>query len=297
MDLDVEETRTVSPAEAFTALGNEKRMSIVEALYEAGGPDGPGRLSFSELYDRTDIRDSGQFSYHLDELLGLFVRETGAGYGLTYAGAEVCRTVAANVYHGQAEIRPTPLETDCPACDAVLELSYENDQLSVTCSACPVQILDLPFPYPAIRSQDDLVTAASLRTHQLLLPIAHRVCPDCGGPLETDVIRIDTLPFDPGPNRDVYGRQQCQGCGTMHFPAASVFVLYHPHTVAAYDRADVALFRQPVRRNALYRSDRHLTVAETDDRSVVVDIDLLITDAGVDFTIFGDGTVRRRRSR
>jgi hypothetical protein len=35
-----------------------------------------GTLSFSELYDRLDVADSGQFTNRLDKLLAHFLRKT-----------------------------------------------------------------------------------------------------------------------------------------------------------------------------------------------------------------------------
>jgi hypothetical protein len=80
----------------------------------------------------------------------------------------------------------------------------------------------------------------------------------------------------------------------MHFPAASVFVLYHPATVAAYEQAGMSLFTQPIWRNDLYRSDRHLSVVGEGpaDHSVTVDV-AVPTKAGLEFSVFSDGTVQR----
>lgn len=59
------------PDEAFAALGNETRMEMPRALGHADGT-----LSFSELYDRLDVADSGQFTNRLDKLLAHFLRKT-----------------------------------------------------------------------------------------------------------------------------------------------------------------------------------------------------------------------------
>jgi DNA-binding transcriptional ArsR family regulator len=59
------------PDEAFAALGNEIRMEMLRALGDADGT-----LSFSELYDRLDAGDSGQFTNRLDKLLAHYVRKT-----------------------------------------------------------------------------------------------------------------------------------------------------------------------------------------------------------------------------
>jgi hypothetical protein len=73
--------------EAFATLGNETRLSILLALWEAYEPFvATNAVAFSELRERVGMRDSGQFNYHLDKLRGHFVRKTDAGYELRRAG-------------------------------------------------------------------------------------------------------------------------------------------------------------------------------------------------------------------
>ena len=48
------------PAEAFALLGNETRMDILQALWEAHDPFAERNgLAFSGLFDRVGITDSG----------------------------------------------------------------------------------------------------------------------------------------------------------------------------------------------------------------------------------------------
>lgn len=75
--------------EALEALGNEQRITILRALAETDTP-----LPFSELRRRVGIDDTGRFNYHLDQLLGPFVRQTDAGYELGYAGERLVVAVA-----------------------------------------------------------------------------------------------------------------------------------------------------------------------------------------------------------
>jgi DNA-binding HxlR family transcriptional regulator len=55
-------------AEAFEVLGNGIRTAMVLELADAGP------LSFSELRERVGVTDSGRFNYHLEKLVGRFVR-------------------------------------------------------------------------------------------------------------------------------------------------------------------------------------------------------------------------------
>jgi len=59
-----------APDDAFSVLGNETRVEILHVMAEqTGRVTEQETLSFSEIYDNVDVRDSGQFSYHLDKLL------------------------------------------------------------------------------------------------------------------------------------------------------------------------------------------------------------------------------------
>jgi DNA-binding transcriptional ArsR family regulator len=63
-----------APEEAFAVLGNEIRLEILQRLGEADEP-----LAYSELFERMDYDDSGNFSYHLDQLVGHFVGRSDGG--------------------------------------------------------------------------------------------------------------------------------------------------------------------------------------------------------------------------
>jgi DNA-binding transcriptional ArsR family regulator len=55
----------VTPDEAFAALGDPTRIAILRALFE--DPHEP--TAFSDLRRAVGVRDSGQFNYHLGELV------------------------------------------------------------------------------------------------------------------------------------------------------------------------------------------------------------------------------------
>ena len=73
---DGEGFEEVTPEEGFSLLGHGTRIGIIRALWRAGND----AVSFSELRERADVTDSGQFNYHLGELVGTFLRREGEGY-------------------------------------------------------------------------------------------------------------------------------------------------------------------------------------------------------------------------
>lgn len=73
---------TTSPDEAFSALCDGTRPSILQALGEAHDP-----LSFSDLRERAGSPESSRFNYYLGKLTDHFVAKRDDGYELRRAGA------------------------------------------------------------------------------------------------------------------------------------------------------------------------------------------------------------------
>lgn len=70
-----------SPVEAFSLLANEDRLAILDAVARAHDR-GDAPVSFSTLRETVGVRDSGRFSYHLQELTGRFLARSSDGYSL-----------------------------------------------------------------------------------------------------------------------------------------------------------------------------------------------------------------------
>lgn len=105
-----EEPLAPDPVEAFEALADGTRLAILRALvdHQREQPDEPA-LSFTELRERAGVEDSGLFNYHLEKLVGRFVRDTGAGYELGYRGERVLRSPTV-------EENGTEPDEGCPVC-------------------------------------------------------------------------------------------------------------------------------------------------------------------------------------
>ena len=124
---------SLDPAEAFSLLGEDRRLEIIVTLDEAT----TDRVPFSELQDRVDIEDSGQFNYHLSQLVGHFVSKTDEGYALTAAGERFARAVAAGLYTDSPVLAPFGVGGTCNSCgEAALDASYAEEQFTIACSDC-----------------------------------------------------------------------------------------------------------------------------------------------------------------
>lgn len=215
------------PTEAFGLLAHDTRMAALQVLWEAGEP-----LRFSEIADRADISDTGNFNYHLGELVGHFVRKVGEQYALTRSGRQAMTAVLAGDITERHTLGPARIDAPCPYCGADVLLSHEADDLRVLCSSCEGTfrgkratkdtrqpspagtITTLPFPPGGIRDRElvGVLEAALTRMVSRNQQIANGVCPDCGGLVE--------LTLTACPEHDDEG--VCEACGSR-FAGLRVF--------------------------------------------------------------------------
>lgn len=222
----------LSPAAAFALLGHEHRVDILHALLTANQEGVETPVPFADLFERTDIDVSSQFSYHLDELTGQFVRRTEEGYELRYAGWEVATSILAGTYTQRAEFGPTPIDGACPLCDErALEAVYAEEWLAIDCPACDTRHVRYPIPPGAVRprSLPELLDAFDryVRSHMTFARTG--VCAGCFG------VMSPAFDVDAGPDTDRAVRCTCRRCGNR---------LYAPLGLLFRDHGTVSTFLQ-----------------------------------------------------
>jgi hypothetical protein len=215
-----------SAGDAFATVGNEHRVAILRALLEATRrSDVATPTSFSTLRSLSGIEVSAQFSYHLDELVGRFVRRTDDGYEFRYAGWKVATALVAGTYTDSGEFGPTAVDGACPHCDArALEAAYSQEWLSVTCTACDRRLTRYPFPPGATadRSVEAVLSAYDRRVRSHVALAGDGVCPECAGPTTGRLLS------------DGRARFECDRCGNRLTCAAGAVLLSDPETMAFY---------------------------------------------------------------
>ncbi|MFB6301174.1 MAG: ArsR/SmtB family transcription factor [Halobacteriales archaeon] len=188
----------LAPDDAFSALGNETRMEILQALGEAGEP-----LTFSELRERVGMRDSGQFNYHLDQVRGHFVRSTEEGYDLQQAGRRVIEAVLSGAVTEEPDLAPTEIDWPCPYCGATTEVMYDvrtSRPLKLYCTECAGpemtwepfehgQLAALRFSPAGLRGRTplEIFQAAATWEHLENLAAYRGVCPRCSGRIDHSI--------------------------------------------------------------------------------------------------------------
>ena len=182
-----DENERTTPAAVFSAIGSERRLAILRALWDAEGP-----TSFTDLYGRAGMRDSAQFNYHLRQLTDHFVRKTEAGYELSHAGKRVVRALLVGTFTADAG-REIGIDGACIDCGAALRASYD-DFVTIECGECDRLHSRYPFPPAGLVGRDDaaVLDVYDRWTRASYAMVAAGVCSECGGAMTT------ALGIDPG---------------------------------------------------------------------------------------------------
>ncbi|GAB7014056.1 DUF7351 domain-containing protein [Halolamina salina] len=203
----------VSPDDAFATLGNEIRLEIIQQLGDADGP-----RSFSDLHDAVDVRDSGQFNYHLDKLVGHFLRKTEEGYTLRQAGERVVEAVLSGAVTDAPVMEPTPVDEDCHYCGAPVLVRYNQERVDVFCTECTGAYGDthassgadvpeeygwlggMPLPPAGLngRTADEVLQAAFGLGQTEFVTASSGICPRCSARTDRSIEACEDHETDDG---------------------------------------------------------------------------------------------------
>lgn len=221
-------------ADAFSAIGNEYRVAILRALMVAYQQEqGATPIAYSDLMSRAGLDDSGQFNYHLQQLVGRFVTEDADGYALTYAGRTVAAAIASGTLDESASLEPTSIDGSCYACgDEALVLRYPDDRVRVSCSSCGEELVHIQFPPAGVADR----TVAQLerdfdRWERSWRSLAgDGICPECSSRMTGELNRERGTPA--AGNVSVRAVLSCDRCWTRAFMPPGVLLLDHPAVVS-----------------------------------------------------------------
>ena len=218
---------TASPhaVEAFKLLGDETRLAILLALWEAYDPHAKDNsVSFSTLYDRVSMRDSGTFTYHLDKLVGHFVEETDDGYRLRNSGLTIVRAIIAGTGLEDSRLAPTEIPRSCTTVALPWNLATKtSDSIRSAPSARQTLVLVPVNVAPTgtlmvydnfnpagltRRTPEDAFVASTIEYHSAVTLLIRGVCPECSGPVEESLHICDSHESPPG--------EVCSTCGTWN---------------------------------------------------------------------------------
>ncbi|WP_225741300.1 DUF7351 domain-containing protein [Halorussus halophilus] len=228
----------------------------------------PRPVGFADLRRRVGVRDSGRFRYHLQKLRGRFVEKTEEGYELTHAGMEVVTAILTGTYTERVSRGPTELDSDCFVCGEPALASYEDSVCHVTC-ANDHALFQWSVPPNAAEGATltEIVELGELLAFQAIELALEGTCPNCYGPIETEVLLRED---DPRPGF----RAECDTCGGQVVGPVGFCLLVDP---------EVAAF---CRRHGRTLRDRHvweLPFVQDGSTVSVLDSDPVRVEVGVAF--------------
>ena len=217
----------LTPEAAFGLLGNETRIAIIRALGEADEEP----LSFSALRERAGVRDSGGFNYHLDKLVGSFVRREDGGYALTFAGARVVGAILSGTFNEKGAEEEFELDAACPACGSAVRASYRDERVAVRCPTCDEQLSFFGFPPGGFENRDttELTRTFDRWIRNVFSLMADGICFNCTGRTHGS---LTTESEHMGDDEEVVVEFTCERCGEGATASVGSYVLYHPAVVA-----------------------------------------------------------------
>ncbi|WP_254764903.1 winged helix-turn-helix domain-containing protein [Natrinema marinum] len=256
-----------APADAFAALSDPLRVSILRELSAHHRTSDEAAIGFADLRRRVGVRDSGRFRYHLNELRDRFVEKADGGYRLTHAGVQVVAAILAGTYTAGVSMGTTELESDCPICerpavatceDGRCRVACENDHALFQWSVPPSAAADATLP--------EIVDLAELLAFQAIEQALAGVCPQCYDPIETGIV-VD------GPPRPVF-RAGCDSCGARIVGPASFCLLVDPDVVAFCRRHGLTLRDDHVWEFPFVRDDEGISVVDEEPVRLAFEVSL-----------------------
>ena len=255
----------LEPADAFAVVGNETRLSILEALWTLEEP-----ARFSEIREEVGSTDSAQFNYHLGKLTDQFVHKTDDGYELRTAGERVVQAVLAGSFteHPRREIA---IDDPCTRCGASLTAEYEGEMLAIECPDCGHGHGEYPFPPGGLHDRTDaeVLEAFDQRVRHLHCLAKDGVCPECNGKMETTLERGGECCL----GAELRAEHVCQQCHHDLCSAVGLGLLDHSAVAGFYDDHGVALSETPYWRFEWCVDDVPADVVSEDPTRVQIDIE------------------------
>ena len=191
------------PDEVFALLADDTRVAILQALWETEGEG----ATFSELREAVGMRDSGQFNYHLAQLVGHFVEKIDDCYRLQPAGKNVVTAIYSGVVTENPPRERERIDEPCPYCEESIYVELRPEGIAKYCPECPgfygktssmdhdesteafgfLGLLHLPPAGLQDRTPEQVYRAAQIWNNLTFMTLAHDICAWCSASLNHSV--------------------------------------------------------------------------------------------------------------
>ncbi len=223
--------------DSFAAIANEARLDILKALWSDGD------CTFTDLFDLTDLDDTGQFGYHLNQLLGQFVYKRDDRYTLTNVGREMVMTVYTHVDGENSLQDPIELDISCHSCQGDVLARSRGDWLRIDCSSCEKLYASYPVPRAGLHHHDSaqMLSVFDQRLRRMNALVHRGICPNCTCSMVCSVVPD----AEPEPGLPFVFMHRCRHCGMELYTVPATGLLEHPKVVSFYHENGLELFDIP----------------------------------------------------
>lgn len=263
-----------SSADAFALVGNEIRAAILRAFGDARLEErSMPTLSFSDIRDRADLDvDSGQFNYHLQQLVGHYLERRDEGYRMRPEGRLLYQTLRAGTFDPDDSRATIDAGFACYYCATDVQATFGEGTARVQCPGCEYlyDIAAVP-PGSFVDGEPDL-SRVSEYNYQQHFSFARGVCPTCGNAVTTDVLDPSAVPFPGAEKHEIYVYRSCDHCGAQIYLSIGESLLPDPGLISfCYDHG-VDVLSTPLWELKFAATDRHVTVQSSEPWSFVLEV-------------------------
>lgn len=237
-----EENSTDALEATFSLVANEIRLDILRTLWDSYTADPspePEPVQFSTLKTRVGVRDSGQFHYHLTELVPQFVTHHEDGYSLTYAGGKIVGAGFSGVYTDVDTTLESQTIGECSRCGGMRKVRYEQGHAIVDCDSCDAtRTMSVPPILVAAHDAGETPELIGRFTQTQFQQTLRGFCYLCNGPVEGSVAD-SSLEDDTDASEPIKLVYECTECGAPFYTSATTAVLDHPAVVSLLHDAGI----------------------------------------------------------
>jgi len=285
----------IDPQDAFQLFSHELRLQILFVLWDA--PE--YSLSFSEIRGAVGERDSGKFTYHLDQLTDHFITEIGGQYVLQYAGHRVIDAIQSGVFHTSPTVSPLEAPGACPRCGTSPTFEYAEHLGTVSCPDCATKLIEYPFDPGGFqdRSVGEAVVAFDRRTKFKWRLASNGVCFVCAG-------RVDVNPTESAVEMEHHDRYaeffaadhpallhlSCQNCSFYSYVPVGVWLLDLPRVVGDLATRGIDITERHLWEMPFVTDADCVTVENRDPWELLVEAPT--PGGGIEVTLGADATVQ-----
>jgi hypothetical protein len=281
--------------EVLKTIANEHRLFILMTLGDACTTGGYATLRFTDIWEGTELEDSGRLNYHLQQLVDTdYVASVEDGYHLTLRGLKAYQAVKAGFYAKDLEIPPFELEPTHDVCGEHLHASYRDQRVSIECRSCDDQLHQYPLPPGPFDETDAPEVAAAMNTRFTmdLCSMSQGFCPYCSGRVELDVDhehldRLDTEGWN-APGLLFW----CTHCHWFILSTIERPLLFQPPVMAFFAERGVNVWETPGWSDVFAAED---TVRSTDP--LEVELTFTCADDAIDVVVDGSLDVLHTETR